>query len=257
MTAGGTVRTEAQGHILVVTLDRPERRNAIDYATAHQLEAAWDALDRDPGLRAGVLTGAGGFFCAGADLKAAAAGAPIARTERRGQFGTIQAPPDKPVVVAVEGDALGGGCELALACDLIVASRTSRFGLPEVRRGVLAAAGGLIRLPRRLPFNTAMEMALTGAPVAAERLYDLGLISRLCAPGEALAVAIDLAQTIAENAPLAVAGAKRVMKNALTGAEAEGWTLQQPELEKIRSSADYREGIAAFAEKRAPRWQGR
>jgi enoyl-CoA hydratase len=252
-----TVSTRIEDRVLIVTIDRPDRRNAIDHTTAHRLEAAWDRLDGDPDLRAAVLTGAGGFFCAGADLKAAAAGSPPARTDRRGQFGTIQAPPEKPLVVAVEGDALGGGCELALACDLIVASRTSRFGLPESRRGVMAAAGGLIRLPKRLPLNIAMEMALTGAPQPAERLYDLGLVNRLCEPGEALAVAIELARTIAENAPLAVTGAKRVMTAALGVTEAEAWALQQPELERVRSSADYREGIAAFAEKRAPKWQGR
>jgi enoyl-CoA hydratase/carnithine racemase len=251
------VTLAVRDRILVVTIDRPERRNAIDHATAHRLEAAWDALDGDPGLSAAVLTGAGGFFCAGADLKAAATGAPPARTARRGQFGTIQAPPAKPVLAAVEGDALGGGCELALACDLIVASHTSRFGLPEVRRGVLAAAGGLVRLPRRLPFNVAMEMALTGAPVAAERLYALGMINRLCAPGAALDGALDLARIIAENAPLAIAGAKRVMTTALTAAEPDAWAAQEPELERVRNSADYREGIAAFAQKRPPQWQGR
>jgi enoyl-CoA hydratase/carnithine racemase len=251
------VSIRVEGPVLIVTIDRPGRRNAIDHATAHRLEAAWDRLDGDPELRAAVLTGSGGFFCAGADLKAAAAGAPPARTDRRGQFGTVQAPPEKPLVAAIEGDALGGGCELALACDLIAASRTSRFGLPESCRGVLAAAGGLIRLPRRLPLHIAMEMVLTGAPQPAERLYDLGLINRLCAPGEALAGAIELARTIAENAPLAVTGAKRMMMAALGVTEAEAWALQQPELDRVRDSADYREGIAAFAEKRAPKWQGR
>jgi enoyl-CoA hydratase len=252
-----TVSTRIEGRVLIVTINRPDRRNAIDHAMAQQLEAAWDMLDGDPELRAAVLTGAGGFFCAGADLKAAAAGSPPARTDQRGQFGTIQVPPEKPLVAAVEGDALGGGCELALACDLIVASRTSRFGLPESRRGVMAAAGGLVRLPRRLPLNIAMEMALTGAPQPAERLYDLGLVNRLCEPGEALAVAIELAKTIAENAPLAVTGAKRVMTATLGVTEADAWALQQPELDRVRGSADYREGITAFAEKRTPKWQGR
>jgi len=251
------VSTRVQDRVLIVTIDRPDRRNAIDHATAQQLEAAWDTLDGDPNLLAAILTGAGGSFCAGADLKAAAAGSPPARTDRRGQFGTVQVPPEKPLVAAVEGDALGGGCELALACDLIVASRTSRFGLPESRRGVLAAAGGLIRLPHRLPLNIAKEMALTGAPQRAERLYGLGLINRLCEPGEALAVAFEVARTIAENAPLAVAAAKRVMTAALSVTEAEAWALQQPELDRVRGSADYREGIAAFAEKREPKWQGR
>jgi enoyl-CoA hydratase/carnithine racemase len=250
------VLTEIFGHVLVVTLNRPEVRNAIDVDAAHALEAAWDRLDGDPALRVAVLTGGGGFFSAGADLKAAAAGRLPARTERRGHFGTIQQPPKKPLLAAVEGDALGGGCELALACDLIIATHASRFGLPECRRGVMAAGGGLIRLPNRIARNAAMEMALTGSPQSAERLFVLGMVNRLCAPGEALATALDLANVIAGNAPLAVTAAKAVITAALNAAEAPIWELQQPALENLRSSADYREGITAFAEKRTPQWQG-
>jgi enoyl-CoA hydratase/carnithine racemase len=253
----GEILTETRGHVLVITINRPERRNAIDHQTALGLEAAWDRLDADGDLRAAVLTGAGGFFSAGADLKAVAAGAPSGSTARRGQFGTIQDPPAKPVVAAIEGDALGGGCELALACDLIVATRRSHLGLPECRRGILAAGGGVIRLPHRIPFNVAMEMALTGAPQTAERLYALGLVNRLCEPGEALAVALQLAETIAANAPLAVTGAKRVMAGALTESEAAAWQMQRPEWERVRGSEDFKEGIAAFVEKRAPRWRGK
>jgi enoyl-CoA hydratase/carnithine racemase len=251
------VLTEIRGHVLVITINRPERRNAIDYHTALALEAAWDRLDADAGLRVAVLTGANGFFSAGADLKAAASGSPGSTTERRGQFGTIQNPPQKPVLAAIEGDALGGGCELALACDLIIASRSSKLGLPECKRGVLAAAGGVIRLPHRIPFNVAMEMALTGTPQSAERLFALGLINRLSEPGEALDTALEMAELIAGNAPLAVTGAKRVMSGALIASEAEAWTLQQPEWERVRHSEDFREGVAAFVEKRAPRWQGK
>jgi enoyl-CoA hydratase len=253
----GEVLTESFGHVLVVTINRPERRNAIDHQTALGLEAAWDQLDGDETLRAAVLTGAQQYFSAGADLTAVAAGGPGGSTARRGQFGTIQDPPRKPVVAAIEGDALGGGCELALACDLIVATRRSQMGLPECRRGVLAAGGGVIRLPHRIPFNVAMEMALTGAPQPAERLYALGLVNRLCDVGEALAVALELAKGIAANAPLAVIAAKRVMAGALTETEAAAWQLQKPEWERVRGSDDYREGITAFVEKRAPRWRGK
>jgi len=252
-----SVLTEIRGHVLIVTINRPERRNAIDHQTALGLEAAWDQLDEDAALRAAVLTGAAGYFSAGADLKAAAAGGPTSSTSRRGQFGTIQQPPQKPVVAAIEGAALGGGCELALACDLIVATVSSQLGLPECRRGVLAAAGGVVRLPRRLPFNVAMEMALTGNPQPADRLFALGLVNRVCAAGEALATALELAEIIAANAPLAVAGAKRVMSGALAATEAEAWSLQQPEWERVRNSADFKEGVAAFVEKRVPVWQGK
>jgi enoyl-CoA hydratase/carnithine racemase len=251
------VVTETIGHVLVITLNRPERRNAIDYAMAHSLEAVWDRLDGDDHLRAAVLTGAAGFFSAGADLKAAAEGAPPALTRRRGHFGTIQTPPVKPVLAAVEGDALGGGCELALACDLIIAAETARFGLPESRRGVLASGGGAIRLPNRIARNVAMEMALTGRPQSAVRLFSLGMVNQLCAPGGALAEALALANIISANAPLAVAAAKQVITAASHQGEAEAWALQEPILEKLRASTDYREGIGAFAEKRPPQWQGK
>jgi acetyl-CoA C-acetyltransferase len=251
------VLTERIGHVLIVTLNRAERRNAIDHAMACSLEAAWDRLDSDDDLRVAVLTGAAGFFSAGADLKAAAAGAPPARTERRGHFGTIQTPPVKPILAAVEGDALGGGCELALACDMIIAAETAKLGLPECQRGVLAAGGGAIRLPNRIARNVAMEMALTGQPQSAARLFELGMVNRLCAPGAALATALVLANLIAANAPLAVAAAKQVVTTASTEGEAQAWALQQPVWEKLRASADYREGIAAFAAKRPPQWQGK
>jgi enoyl-CoA hydratase/carnithine racemase len=250
------ILSEVRGAVLIVTINRPERRNAICAETAHEIERAWDRLDSDSALRAGIITGAGGVFSAGADLKAAAAGLPPARTAKRGFFGTIGQPPQKPVLAAVEGDALGGGFELALACDLIIASQTARFGLPECRRGVLAAAGGAARLPAKIPVNVAMEMLLTGAPQHAARLHALGLINMLCAPGDALAAAMDIANEVAGNAPLAVAAARRVVREVVAGGAAAGWARQEAEWEVLRGSADYREGIAAFAEKRQPQWRG-
>jgi len=254
--ADSKILTEIRGAVLIVTIARPERRNAIDAEAAHEIERAWDRLDDDAALRAGIITGAGGMFSAGADLKAAAAGLAPARTPRRGFFGTIGQPPRKPVVAAVEGEAMGGGFELALACDLIVASQTARFSLPECRLGVLAAAGGAARLPVKIPANIAMEMLLTGAPQPTDRLHALGLINVLCAPGAALATALGMADQIARNAPLAVAAARRVVRDVTAAGEAAGWARQEAEWEVLRASADYREGIAAFAEKRLPHWRG-
>jgi enoyl-CoA hydratase/carnithine racemase len=250
------IRGERSGHVLVLTINRPAVRNAFDLATALALEKYADELDADATLRAAVLTGGEDVFSAGVDLKAAASGE-RPRTPRRGWFGFIEVPPEKPVIAAVEGPALAGGCELALACDLIVASAQSSFGLPEARRGLIASAGGLIRLPRRIPRAVAWEMALTGDPQPAERLYSLGLINRICAPGTAVAKALELAQHIAANAPVSVLATKRIL--ALTEAlpEQRAWIEQQPEIERVRASEDYREGLVAFGEKRLPRWQGR
>ena len=250
------ILTETRGAVLIVTISRPDRRNAMDAQAAQEIEHAWDRLDEDSSLLAAIITGAGGVFSAGADLKAAASGGPPARTTRRGFFGTIGQPPQKPLLAAVEGDAFGGGFELALACDLIIAAQTARFCLPESRRGVLAVAGGAARLPTKIPLNIAMEMLLTGAPQPAARLHALGLVNMLCAPGEALATALTLADSIAANAPLAVAAAKRVVQAVAASGESAGWARQQPEWEQLRASADYREGIAAFAEKRPPQWRG-
>ena len=250
------VSTRAEGALWIVTLSRPEARNAINLAVAHGLAQAMAELDRRPDLRVGILTGAGGHFCAGMDLKAFAAG------ERPwlpggGFAGLVERPPRKPLIGAVEGYALAGGLEIALSCDLLVAARGASFGIPEVRRGLAAAAGGLMRLPARIPRALAMELALTGRMMAAEEAWRAGLLNRLVDDGGALAAARELALEIASNAPLAVAASKQVMWQSRAWSDAEMFARQQPLVEPVTSSADALEGARAFAEKRAPVWQGR
>lgn len=250
------VRSEQHGNVLVITIDRPQARNAINLATAEGIAAALDVLDDNPALRAAVLTGAGGTFCAGMDLKAFGRGErPLAGG--RGFAGIVQVPPATPIIAAVEGFALAGGFEIALACDLIVAADDAAFGLPEVRRGLTAAAGGLFRLPRRIPYHLAMELVLTGRTWPATEAHAAGLVSRLAEPGHALDVALELAEQVAANAPLALAASKRVV------AESAGWPLdeafarQEAYCDPVRRSADAQEGARAFIEKRSPQWQGR
>jgi acetyl-CoA C-acetyltransferase len=255
MTAQPTVVAERRGHVLILTINRPAVRNAFDLATALRLEAEIDQFEADAELRVAIITGGPAFFCAGVDLRAAASGE-RPRTAQRGWFGLNEKPATKPVIAAVEGPALAGGFELALACDLIVASRASVFGLPEVSRGLIASAGGLLRLPRKLPAAMVAEIALTGAPIAAERLYALGLVNRLSEPGMVLAAALELAERIAANAPLSVAATKRVLAAGEAAELAAAWQRQDREFEQVRHSADYREGIAAFLEKRSPRFNG-
>jgi enoyl-CoA hydratase len=246
------VRAEAEGDVLVVTIARPEARNAVNLAVAEGIAAALDRLDAEDDLRAGVLTGDGGTFCAGMDLKAFVAGE-RSHVEGRGFAGIVQGPPRKPLIAAVEGWALAGGFEVALACDLIVAARDARFGIPEVKRGLVAAGGALLRLPRRIPYHLAMELALTGDPISAERAADLGIVSRLTEPGEALAAALELARTIAANGPLAVDATKRL----LVADEGDAWERQAEIVAPVFASEDAREGSVAFAEKRPPVWRGR
>jgi enoyl-CoA hydratase len=243
-----SVRTEADGNVLVITIDRPEARNAVNLAVAEGIAAALDRLDGDDALRVGVLTGAGGTFCAGMDLKAFVAGE-RPHVEGRGFAGIVRRPPRKPLIAAVEGWALAGGFEVALSCDLIVAAGDARFGIPEVKRGLVAAGGALIRLPR----HVAMELGLTGDPIGAERAYELGIVSRLAEPGGALAAARELAATIAANGPLAVEATKRI----LTADESAAWERQGEIVAPVFTSEDAREGATAFAEKRAPVWKGR
>ena len=242
--------------IQTITINRPEARNAMTLAAAQIIAAALDELDGRNDLRIGILTGAGGTFCAGMDLKG------FLRGERpsipgRGFGGLTMQPPRKPLIAAVEGYALAGGFELALACDLVVAAENAQFGVPEVKRGLAATAGGLMRLPRQLPYRIALELALTGYMFPAPRAHHYGLINRLTAPGEALAEARRLAQTIAANGPLSVAASKRVVVESQDWSSAEMWDRQKALTEHVFASADAREGSAAFAEKRKPVWQGK
>lgn len=250
------VLTERDATTLVVTINRPRARNSVDQATALALVAAFDELEADDGLTAGILTGAGGFFSAGMDLKAFLRGESPG-VEGRGLGGLTERPPSKPLIAAVEGPALAGGCEMALACDLIVASQEASFGLPEVRRGLVAAAGGLIRLPRRIPAAVAMELALTGDPLPAVDAHRWGLVNRLTAPGEALAGARELAARIGANGPLAVRASKRIVVESADWTAETMWERQAAIMGPVVASEDAREGATAFAEKRAPVWRGR
>ncbi len=255
MSDESCVLVAAEGAVLVVTLNRPARRNAIDRATSEAIAAAMDRLDADPALSVGILTGAGGTFCAGMDLKAFAAGERV-ELPGRGLGGMTSRPPVKPIIAAVEGFALAGGFELALACDLIVAAETASFGIPEVKRGLIAGSGGLVRLPERMPRAVAMELALTGRQMPAPEAERWGLVNRLCAPGAALEEARDLAGQIAGNAPLALAASKKLVSEAGRWPEAEVWDRQDAILEPVIGSQDAREGARAFVEKRAPVWTG-
>jgi enoyl-CoA hydratase len=242
--------------IQTITINRPESRNAMTLVAAKLIAAALDELDARDDLRIGILTGAGNSFCAGMDLKG------FLRGERpslpdRGFGGLTKRPPKKPLIAAVEGYALAGGFELVMACDLVVAAENAQFGVPEVKRGLAATAGGLVRLPRQLPYRVAMELILTGDMFPAPRAHACGLVNRLTKPGEALAEAKKLAQSIAANGPLSVAASKRVVVESQDWPADELWERQAALTEHIFSSADAREGSAAFAEKRKPMWQGR
>jgi len=250
------VLTERRDGVLVVTLNRPEARNAVNGAVARGVAAAMDELDSDAGLRNAILTGAEGTFCSGMDLKAFLTGErPYAGD--RGFAGICSKPPGKPVIAAVEGYALAGGFEIALSCDLIVASRTASFGIPEVKRSLVAAAGALIRLPKRIPYHQAMELALTGDRISAERAAELGLVNRLVEEGQALDQALELAGAIAKNAPLAIAASKQIVASTFDWTEEEAWERQGAIAGPVFTSEDAREGAAAFAEKREPVWRGK
>jgi enoyl-CoA hydratase len=250
------VLVERHERMLVITLNRPEARNAINLAVAEGLADALETLDADKELSVGVLTGAGKGFCAGMDLKA------FARGERpwvqgRGFAGIVQGSAVKPLVAAVEGFAVAGGLEIALACDLIVAAEGAKLGIPEVKRSLVAAGGALLRLPRRMPYHVAMELALTGEPIVAERAAALGLINRVVPAGTTLEAAIALAHEVASGAPLALIASKRILQEQWDWPSADAFRLQAEITEPVFNSEDAREGAAAFAEKRAPVWRGR
>lgn len=250
-----TVQLRREGAVLVITIDRPAVRNAIDRATSEALAHAMDELDADPTLVIGVLTGAGGHFCTGMDLKAFLRGERV-ELPGRGLAGLVQTPPRKPLIAAIEGYALAGGCEMALACDLIVAAESAQFGIPEVKRGLIAGSGGLLRLPRRIPPQIAMELALTGDLMSAQDARQWGLVNRLVPAGQALQAALELATRIAANGPLAVRITKQVVSESPTWPADEVWARQNALLEQVIASDDAREGAAAFAEKRTARWSG-
>ena len=245
------VLTERRDRVLVITLNRPDQMNSINTALAKGLVAAIEELDGDPGLSLGVLTGAGRGFSAGMDLKAfAKEGTP------QGFQTYIEKGSQKPLIAAIEGFCLAGGLEMALVCDLLVAADNVRFGIPEVGVGLFAGGGALLRLPRRIPYGVAMELALTGDPISAARALELGLVSRLTEKGGALAGALELAERIAKNAPLSLKASKAVLRDMAGLTDAEFWAMQTPHVRSVFTSDDAKEGPRAFAEKRPPVWSG-
>ncbi len=246
------ILTETQGRVRLITLNRPEAKNSVNTALGQALVAACEAMDADDGITAGVLTGAGGGFSAGMDLKAFAKEGPP-----KGFNEFLQNGAKKPLIAAVEGFALAGGLEIALTCDLIVAAKGVKIGIPEVNKGLFAAGGGLFRLPNRVPYGVAMEMALTSDPITAEQAHEWGLVTRLADKGKAAEVALELAERIAKNAPLGVAASKQIIRGTRGLTEEESWAFQGPMMGKVFTSEDAKEGPRAFAEKREPKWSGR
>jgi enoyl-CoA hydratase len=253
------VKYEKRGSIGVLTIDRPEARNAVNGDVARTMEAGIDEIEADDEVWIGILRGEGPVFCAGADLKAISAGQAADLNTERGSFGGIVTRErTKPIIAAVDGPALAGGTEIVLACDLVVASTEARFGIPEVKRSLVAAAGGLFRLPRKLPFNVAMELALTGDPISAERAHHFGLVNRLVEPGTAFDAALELAEAISVNAPLAVRESRRlVLESVAVADDDEGVRKSGAALMGLASTEDFAEGPMAFIEKRDPVWKGR
>jgi enoyl-CoA hydratase len=253
-----SVDYEKRGPYAVITINRPEARNAVNGAVAEGIEAGIDALEEDDSVWLGILTGVPPVFCAGADLKEINSGNGAALSTKRGSFGGIvQRERSKPIIAAVDGPALAGGTEIVLACDLVVASTTATFGVPEVKRSLVAGAGGLFRLGRKIPINIAMECALTGDPITAEQAHHFGLVNELVEPGQALDAAIKLAERVCANAPVAVRESRRVVIEATNAPDEIGWRMSAEGMAKAMSSEDFSEGLTAFIEKRPPVWKGR
>jgi enoyl-CoA hydratase len=256
MTESEAVLIERRGNVLLVTINRPEVRNAVNAAVAAGIAGALEELDGDEDLSVGILTGAGGFFCAGMDLGAFVKGESPWFGDR-GFAGIAQRASRKPLIAAIEGFAVAGGMEIALACDLIVAAEGAKLGIPEAKRSLVAAGGALLRLPRRMPYHVVMELALTGDPLPAERFHEFGVVNRLAKPGGAIDAALELAASVAKNAPLALIASKQILQQQFDWSSAEMWEKQGAISGPVFASEDSKEGAAAFKEKRDPVWKGR
>jgi enoyl-CoA hydratase len=250
------VLTERRENVLIITLNRPEVRNAVNAALAHGVAAALDELDADDDLSVGIITGAGGFFCAGMDLGAFVKGE-SPWVGDRGFAGIAQRASRKPLIAAIEGFAVAGGLEIALSCDLLVAAKGAKLGIPESKRSLVAAGGALLRLPRRMPYHVAMELALTGDPMPAERFHEFGVVNRLVEPGGAVDAALELAAAIAKNGPLSLAASKEILEKQVDWTTDEMWARQGEIAGSVMTSEDAKEGASAFKEKREPQWKGR
>ncbi|MBD0338539.1 MAG: crotonase/enoyl-CoA hydratase family protein [Thermoleophilia bacterium] len=256
MSEQPAVLTERRGGVLVITLNRPEVRNAVNAALAEGVANALDELDGDDALSVGILTGAGGFFCAGMDLGAFVKGESPWYGDR-GFAGIAQRAARKPLIAAIEGFAVAGGFEVALACDLVVAAKGAKLGIPEAKRSLVAAGGALLRLPKRMPYHVVMELALTGDPMPAERFHEFGVVNRLAEPGSALDEALELAAALAKNGPLALSASKQIIQEQFDWTSEEMWDKQGAISGPVFGSEDAKEGATAFKEKRDPVWQGR